>query len=427
MNTARFEEINIPNRAKILKPYSLPLLMSLIGFILLSISNVVQYAPYILLAVVFSWVIIVVRKESNVSNIVATEFVNNAVALESDTKIDSIHRLVSQVNDTIDESMNSIKVELGQVRDLTSTSVVNLNESFYGINEEVQSQSQLIGQIAGRLNIDNEFSEGDEQIEDEKLSIGKFIGKTKGTLEVFVNTMVENSKHSMDVVSSIEDLSAEMEAIFKSLDEVKQIAEQTNLLALNAAIEAARAGEAGRGFAVVADEVRNLSLTSNNLNNEIKTCVTSAQKKLNLACEMVGENASNDVTDVMLRTHNIDSMMLSLSKLETFIDESIGHAAVINTNISEKTSVAIRNLQFEDIVRQVAEHAEDKINVLSEFVQNFTEGVCNIEECQDSTEAENMISELRLSIEEIKVELTSLPDKKPAVQESMEAGEIDLF
>lgn len=121
--------------------------------------------------------------------------------------------------------------------------------------------------------------EGEEEI----VSIGNCIAKTSGILQEFIVSMIHNSKHNMDVVSSIDDLSIEMGIIFKFLEEVKQIADQTNLLALNAAIEAARSGEAGRGFAVVADEVRTLSITSNTLNDEIRRCVTSAQSKLEKA------------------------------------------------------------------------------------------------------------------------------------------------
>jgi methyl-accepting chemotaxis protein len=304
---------------------------------------------------------------------------------------------------------------------------VNLNESFYGINDEVQSQSKLISQIAERLHMDNSSIEKDAVGHDDVVSIGSFIGKTRGILKDFVDTMVSNSKYSMDVVNSIDELSSELEVIFKFLDEVKQIADQTNLLALNAAIEAARAGEAGRGFAVVADEVRNLSLTSNNLNNEIKECITSAQAKLNEASYIVGKTGSNDVTEVMKSSHSVDTMMDSLSKLEKFFDTSIESAAVINSNISNKTSLAVTNLPFEDVVGQVVEDAENRINVLSEFIQYFNEGVCEIEECQDADKAEEMVDQLRSNIEIISEKLTNLPEQKPATQDSMDEGEVDLF
>lgn len=322
MNIIRLKSINILGQISILKAYYVPLALSLLGMVILFSSKLENYAPYILCAVMICWMIMVVRREKElVENYADALIATNTLA--NNQAADSVHKLITDVNATINESMNSIKVELEQVRDVTSTSVVNLKESFYGINDEVQSQSKLISQIARRLHMDNSSIEKDTAGHDDMVSIGTFIGKTRCILKGFVDTMVSNSKYSMDVVNSIDELSSELEVIFKFLDEVKQIADQTNLLALNAAIEAARAGEAGRGFAVVADEVRNLSLTSNNLNNEIKECITSAQAKLNEASDIVGKTGSNDVTEVIMSSHSVDTMMDSLSKLQEFFDTSI--------------------------------------------------------------------------------------------------------
>jgi methyl-accepting chemotaxis protein len=412
---------------KSLRHYLFPLIMSVSALVYFSVVDNVSHESLISVFILVTWIVTVMRREKQMQGGADTSVVDSETGTDKKETIDSVHNLIGKVNGVIGKSMTSIKTELGQVRDLTANSILNLNESFYGINSDVSSQGELIGKLAGRLNAEaNEDSE-EENDEESVVSISIFISKTSDILKEFVSAMIHNSKHSMDVVASIDDLSVEMGTIFKFLEEVKQIADQTNLLALNAAIEAARAGEAGRGFAVVADEVRNLSITSNKLNNEIKGCVTSAQDKLMNASKMVGDTASQDVTQVMLSTRNVDTMMGSLSVLESFIDDSIAQAGVINTEISDKTAVAVRNLQFEDIVRQVAMHAEDKINLLSDFVQKFTEGVCEIEECEDGAYAEQMIQDLQSRIDQIAEELTSLPGKKPAVQNSMAEGEVDLF
>lgn len=423
MNFKNIKDFKILKTSKMLKHYFFPLLLSVVCLVYFFVSKDMSYVTFVTFLVLASWLAAVMRREKQMQEQDGVTALNSNENSDKKETKESVHNLIGKVNGTIGDSMNSIKTELGQVRDLTANSVMNLNESFYGINHDVTSQAELIRELAGRLHM----VAGEEIKSEEVLSIGSFITKTSGVLREFVDTMIDNSKHSMDVVMSIDDLSLEMESIFKFLDEVKQIADQTNLLALNAAIEAARAGEAGRGFAVVADEVRNLSITSNKLNNEIKGCVTSAQSKLSNASDMVGNTASQDVTQVMLSTSNVDKMMTSLSSLELFIDESIDKAAIINKDISDKTGVAIRNLQFEDIVRQVAEHAENKINVLSEFVQNFTEGVCEIEECEDDVYAEQMINDLQSRINQVAEELISLPGKRPAAQNTMTEGEVDLF
>lgn len=386
-------------------------------------SDVVSIASFLF---VLAWLIHMQWQKHRIKKSNKHENLTTKEKKGSNEKFNAIHKITKAANNTINESMNSIKIELGQVRDLISNSVVNLNESFYGLNTDVRSQGDLMNSLSGRIQTDDGVDEKDDD-KSEALSIHSFINKTNSILKSFVDIMVNNSKHSMDIVSSIEDLSTDMKLIFKFLDEVKQIADQTNLLALNAAIEAARAGESGRGFAVVADEVRNLSLTSNKLNDEIKSCVTSAQLQLKKASEMVEKAASEDVTQVLVNTEQIDSMMGSLSDLESYINNSVDEASVINEKISEKTSTAIRNLQFEDIVRQVVINTDEKIDLLSSFVQHFTDNLCAIEACNDAEKTTVMLTKMKNELDNIKHELISLPVKKPTSQSNMAEGDVDFF
>lgn len=423
---------------KILKTAIVPVSLCIFGIVYFAMRQDMVGAGLFLL-VLFAWSIKSYQYERRLrGNPSATSSLADKSFSTLSQKQELIHQMTRKVNTTIDESMNSLKTELGQIRDLIANSIVGLNESFYGLSNDVSSQGELVQALAGRLK-DSKNNSFDEQIEEGEigeleesnepklLSITDFNKKTSHVLEVFVEALVFNSKHSMDVVNSIDDLSNEFQSIFKFLNEIKQIADQTNLLALNAAIEAARAGEAGRGFAVVADEVRNLSLSSNRLNDEIKGCVTSAQETLTKTKDKVGQTAGEDVTQVLVNTKQVEAMMESLSALESYIDEAVEEAVITNSRISDKTSVAIRSLQFEDIVRQVVIHADEKIDTLSGFVQNFTDSLCELEECEDENKVDVLLSDMHEKLDGIKEKLVSLPNRKPARQDSMAEGEIDLF
>ncbi len=342
---------------------------------------------------------------------------------------DLLHNLVTNVNEVLAEGIVSLKCELSQVRDLVAESVGNLNQSFYGLSDDTRKQEKTMLALVGRMSDEAQLQEKNNHghTGSDFVSVDRLAKETSSILKEFVQVMTDNSKHSMDIVTRIDDLSDELEDIFRVLTDIKTIADQTNLLALNAAIEAARAGEAGRGFAVVADEVRNLSLNSNNLNDQIKHKVEKAQEAIKFTRSIVGETASQDLTQVMSGKASVDDMLGSLVEMDEFINRKLNEASSINHSISEKTGVAIRSLQFEDIVRQVSNHADKKVDHLGEFIQHLTSGLCSIDGSMNQDEYEKKILELKAELEQVSKTITELPKKTPAGQQSMVEGGVDLF
>jgi methyl-accepting chemotaxis protein len=164
----------------------------------------------------------------------------------------------------------------------------------------------------------------------------------KQTVDTVIVTVNQLSNNILQSEVEIKKLSEESQSISSILDVISGISAQTNLLALNAAIEAARAGEAGRGFAVVADEVRSLANLTNEAANDIRTRVEQLQNGAdNAVCSM---NTSRETTDNAVTQ-----------------SEETG-------NSIERVSEAL--LFMNDINMQIATAAEEQTAVVNEINQN---------------------------------------------------------
>jgi len=331
---------------------------------------------------------------------------------------DAVRKLLDQVHTRVKMESSAIHKELAQVRTLVRDAVQELHASFSGLNGLTQSQGQLVQQTMASLR-NGEEAGG-------QITIEAFVKDTSATLDYVIELIVTGSKLSIDTTTKIDDMAEQMEAIFKLLKEVKSIADKTNLLALNAAIEAARAGEAGRGFAVVADEVRKLSLHSSRFNDEIRNKAEKAQSTITEVRALVGESASRDMNTVITNKSRLDQMMGFLKCLEDNISRSLKETAVITGELEEKTAVASRSLQFEDIVRQLVEHSEGRLARLEQFSAEVKRGLAGLNLEADLANHVNALSDFQEKLALSAESLFEAP-KRPVQQTSMMAGDVELF
>jgi methyl-accepting chemotaxis protein len=296
-----------------------------------------------------------------------------------------------------------------------------LQTSFQGLHQRVQAQHERVSALIERLHHqDEEGADGG--------TLG-FVEQTDRVLNYFVEYVVNTSANSMAMVERIDDMVNHMTRADNLLDDVKVIADQTNLLALNAAIEAARAGEAGRGFAVVADEVRKLSLRSDRFNDEIREVIGCSIADINKAREIISDLASQDMNFAIQSKQQVQQMLGHIEGLNGEIETALDELNRIGTDINRLVGDAVRSLQFEDIVRQLAEHSTGNLQQLQELMNDFCEGVADLRRLAEGEAEEETAA--RLADLSRRVEAAGQRWQAraagPVVQRNMDAGDVELF
>ena len=193
-----------------------------------------------------------------------------------------------------------------------------------------------------------------------------------------INELAGSVEHATSV---IHDLDKESVNIGTVLEVIKDIAEQTNLLALNAAIEAARAGEQGRGFAVVADEVRTLASRTQVSTSEIQTMVDSFKEQANLAVnamEKGQEKAKISVSHAKSAGDSLEKITDSVSainNMNTQIATAAEEQSVVSNEINEKTveinTLADSSFEIGENIANLSKEMEQIVNVLGNTVGKF--------------------------------------------------------
>lgn len=283
------------------------------------------------------------------------------------------NRFLSYLDTTFSELLASV-VRLVPIAEDQKDVISNLTDSIEEqraragkVNEAIIETNRSTDSVVVALDdIHAACKNGDDTV----TSTGTCVKAASGTIEELVATMDQ-------AVKALDNLREDSSRIVSVVDVINSIAEQTNLLALNAAIEAARAGEAGRGFAVVADEVRNLASKTRESTNEVSDMVQAIESGTQAVVQSIetgkgsAEQSSQQMHSANQELESVTQAMETIKQQVQAITSAVGQQRAAFELVDREYALMQETFDKSKTIKEDAEIVGEDIKAMSDKLQGM--------------------------------------------------------
>ncbi len=258
--------------------------------------------------------------------------------------------------------INTLVAEIASTSAFVETEADALSGRFQRLASSAEQQTARVQSMSA-------LADGIE-IDGEQVSIESIASLLEGTLSDVVTKILMLSKDSMAMVYALDGLNANVVQVDKCMVQLNRINKTTNMLALNARIEAERAGAAGMAFRVVAGEVQELSKSTESLSREMQTEIKSVTAGIADGQTTLKRVATVDMSENILAKDRLEVLLSALVNRSDNLSAIVADASREAAQISADVDGMVTGIQFQDRTRQRLEHVIDTLHVIGRALED---------------------------------------------------------
>ena len=338
---------------------------------------------------------------------------------DSDVESSDVSRSDTESSDAEGSDADNIgpKQNLEKMKELIEHSLTDLEGNFESIHNETHRQESLISQLGKSTEKLDPINDRRKPMAPANIAVDKFMGDVNHVLTYYINLIISVSQQSTDTIKKIDAMIVQMDGIFDMVADVRAIADQTSLLALNASIDAVKSGDAGRGFSFVAHEVIKLSKQSEEFSHDIRTEVDAAKETVSQARDLVSNIAENDLAMAVNTKAKTDKLQGKLVELCELLSSELASSELGSCPDEE-------SIDHSDATKRLVDRSKLVISEIKEtlaLLQVKLQALSSKDILSDSDKLD--LSQMLLSIESLR--LAKIHHK--ITISGVETGEISLF